>query len=80
MKLKKYQKEKLNECIAKIAIMPVDDIKPTDTFYNDYRMDSLDYIELIMDIEIEFEISIPDEKAEAVKTVQDAYDLLATFL
>ena len=81
MKLKRSQKERVNQCIAKILLLQVDDIKPTDTFYDDYRFDSLDTIELIMEIESEFGITEPfDFEAETVKTVQDAYDLLATLL
>lgn len=41
-------------------------------FINDLGADSLDTVELIMELEKEFGISIPDEKAEGIATVQDA--------
>jgi len=41
-------------------------------FTNDLGADSLDTVELIMEFEKEFNISIPDEKAETIQTVGDA--------
>ncbi|MDX1939165.1 MAG: acyl carrier protein [Saprospiraceae bacterium] len=46
------------------------------SFTNDLGADSLDTVELIMEFEKEFEISIPDEKAETITTVGDAIDYL----
>jgi len=45
---------------------------PTASFTNDLGADSLDTVELIMEFEKEFEISIPDEDAEKIGTVGDA--------
>ena len=45
---------------------------PTASFTNDLGADSLDTVELIMEFEKEFEISIPDEDAEKIATVGDA--------
>ena len=42
------------------------------SFTNDLRADSLDTVELIMEFEKEFDIQIPDDKAESIATVQDA--------
>ena len=42
------------------------------SFTNDLGADSLDTVELIMEFEKEFDISIPDEEAEKIKTVGDA--------
>ena len=42
------------------------------SFTNDLGADSLDTVELIMEFEKEFEIQIPDDKAEAISTVGDA--------
>ena len=41
-------------------------------FINDLNADSLDTVELVMEFEDEFELSIPDEEAEKIKTVGDA--------
>ena len=41
-------------------------------FINDLNADSLDTVELVMEFEDEFELSIPDEEAEKIQTVGDA--------
>ncbi len=46
------------------------------SFTNDLGADSLDTVELIMEFEKEFDISIPDEKAEQIQTVGQAVEFL----
>ena len=46
------------------------------SFTNDLGADSLDTVELIMELEKEFDIQIPDDKAEAIATVGDAIDFI----
>ncbi len=48
------------------------DIQPEASFTNDLGADSLDIVELVMEFEKEFNISIPDEDAEKISTVGDA--------
>ncbi len=48
------------------------EVKPEAAFTTDLGADSLDTVELIMEFEKEFGISIPDEKAESIQTVGDA--------
>ena len=48
------------------------EVKPEASFTNDLGADSLDTVELIMEFEKEFGISIPDDKAEKISTVGDA--------
>ena len=48
------------------------DVTATASFTNDLGADSLDTVELIMEFEKEFGISIPDEEAENISTVGDA--------
>ena len=48
------------------------EVKPEASFTNDLGADSLDTVELIMEFEKEFGISIPDDKAETIQTVGDA--------
>ena len=48
------------------------DVKPEASFTNDLGADSLDTVELIMEFEKVFGISIPDDKAEKIATVGDA--------
>ena len=53
------------------------EVTPEASFTNDLGADSLDTVELIMEFEKEFEIAIPDEKAENIQTVGHAVEYLA---
>ena len=48
------------------------EVKPEATFTNDLGADSLDTVEVIMELEKEFNITIPDDQAEKIATVGDA--------
>ena len=48
------------------------EVKPEATFTNDLGADSLDTVELIMELEKEFNITIPDDQAEKIATVGDS--------
>ena len=50
------------------------DIKRETSFINDLNADSLDTVELVMEFEDEFDMSIPDEEAEKIQTVGAAVD------
>lgn len=50
------------------------DIKPESTFIEDLKADSLGLVELALAFEEAFEIDIPDEDVEKIRTVQDAID------
>lgn len=52
------------------------DVKPDASFTNDLGADSLDTVELIMEFEKEFDVTIPDEDAEKISTVGDAISYL----
>lgn len=52
------------------------DVKPASSFANDLGADSLDTVELVMALEEEFDIEIPDEAAEGIATVQSAVDYI----
>lgn len=54
------------------------DVKPEANFINDLGADSLDTVELVMALEEEFEIEIPDEAAEKILTVQDAVNFISS--
>ncbi|MCK6486596.1 MAG: acyl carrier protein [Phycisphaerae bacterium] len=47
------------------------------SFVNDLNADSLDTVELVMEFEDEFELTIPDEEAEKIQTVGQAVDYIA---
>ncbi|MEM9542506.1 MAG: acyl carrier protein [Cyanobacteria bacterium P01_E01_bin.42] len=51
-------------------------IKPESTFAEDLGADSLDIVELVMALEEEFDIEIPDDAAEKISTVQLAVDYI----
>ena len=53
-----------------------DEVTPEATFVEDLRADSLDMVELSMAFEEEFQIDIPDEDAEKIKTVQDSVNYI----
>lgn len=52
-------------------------VTPSTSFLEDCGADSLDIVELVMELEAEFGVTIPDEEAENIKTVGDAIDYLA---
>ena len=51
-------------------------IKPETSFINDLGADSLDIVELVMEFEEAFDMSIPDEDAEKIRTVGDAINYI----
>ena len=51
-------------------------VKPEAQFVNDLGADSLDTVELIMALEEKFDVQIPDEKAEKIKTVGEAIEYI----
>ncbi|MEZ4872542.1 MAG: acyl carrier protein [Bdellovibrionales bacterium] len=53
-----------------------DRVKPEASFIEDLGADSLDIVELVMAMEEEFDLEIPDEDAEKLKTVQDVLNYL----
>ncbi|MEO0649767.1 MAG: acyl carrier protein [Planctomycetota bacterium] len=57
-----------------------DKISRETSFVNDLGADSLDTVELVMEFEDEFEISIPDEDAEKIQTVGNAIDYITSKL
>ncbi len=63
---------KLTKIITDRLGVEPDQIVPTATFNEDLGADSLDIVELIMGIEEEFDIEIPDEDAEKLTTVGEA--------
>ena len=56
--------------VAQLGVEPVE-VAIVSTFMDELGADSLDIVELIMAFEEEFNIEIPDEAAEKIKTVQD---------
>ena len=63
--------DKLKEIIAEQLSVDEDTITPEANIQEDLGADSLDIVELIQTIEDEYDISIPDEAVEEIKTVND---------
>ena len=64
--------EKVQSIIAEKLSVDAADVMPEKSFTNDLGADSLDTVELIMEFENVFGVSIPDEDAEKIQTVGDA--------
>jgi acyl carrier protein len=56
--------------------VPEDQVKPDSKFIEDLGADSLDIVELIMAMEEEFEVEIPDDEAEKIRNVNDVISYL----
>ena len=68
--------ERVKNIIVEQWGVEADQVKPEGQFVNDLGARSLDTVELIMALEEEFDIEIPDEKAEKIKTVGEAIDYI----
>jgi len=70
--------QRIIELIAEQLEKDISEISPEMSFADDLGADSLDLVELIMTVEEEFDIEIPDEEAEQMKQVKDAIDYVKT--
>ena len=68
--------QKVVDIIAQNLDVNKTEVVPTASFINDLNADSLDIVELVMAIEKDFDIEIPDDEAEKIRTVQDAIDYI----
>ena len=66
--------EKMIDIIVEQLSVDKDKVVAGASFVDDLGADSLDLVELIMAMEEEFDVEIPDEEAEKIATVQDAID------
>ena len=64
--------EKVKKIVSEQLAVPDDQITPQKSFEADLGADSIGLVELMMQFEDKFEMSIPDEEAETIKTVGDA--------
>lgn len=72
--------EKLQGIIAEVLNVETEDITLSTTFVDDLGADSLDIFQIIMGIEEEFDIEIPQEAAETIVTVGDAVEQIKSAL
>jgi len=68
--------ERVKEVIVEQLGVDEDQVTLDASFTDDLGADSLDTVELIMAFEEEFDIEIPDEEAEKIKTVKDVVDYI----
>lgn len=68
--------DKVKQIVAEQMGVDVSEISRETSFANDLNADSLDTVELVMELEDEFETSIPDEEAEKIQTVGHAIDYI----
>ncbi|NIO17311.1 MAG: acyl carrier protein [Deltaproteobacteria bacterium] len=68
--------QKVKEIIANQLGKELSEIPLESSFMDDLGADSLDVVELVMAMEEEFKIEIPDEDAEKIKTVKDAVEYI----
>jgi acyl carrier protein len=71
-----FDESKVREIIAKELEVDVKQLTPEAKFIEDLGADSLDIVELVMALEEEFGLDIPDEDADKLKTVGDAMNYL----
>lgn len=64
--------DRVKEIVSKQLAVPEDQVTPQKSFEADLGADSIGLVELMMQFEEKFEMSIPDEEAEQIKTVGDA--------
>ncbi|WP_304518712.1 MULTISPECIES: acyl carrier protein [Clostridium] len=68
--------EKIRACIASQLSIDEEEIKMESSFMNNLGADSLDIVELIMALEEEYDIEIPDEDVEKIATVGDIVEYI----
>ena len=69
-------KEKVTEIIANQLSVPVEKVKGDTNIAEELGADSLDLVEILMSLEDEFGISIPDEVIPNIKTINDIVDFI----
>ncbi|MBZ5720536.1 MAG: acyl carrier protein [Acidobacteriia bacterium] len=73
---KKESMEKVKQIISEQLGVDESEVTPSASFVDDLGADSLDQVELVMALEEAFDLEIPDEDAEKIRTVQDAIDYI----
>lgn len=68
--------EKVQEKVSEQLGVDVDEVTMESSFIDDLGADSLDIVELLMALEEEFDIEIPDEEAEKLSTVGDVVEYI----
>ncbi|MGD2108823.1 MAG: acyl carrier protein [Phycisphaerae bacterium] len=72
--------EKVIQVVSDQMSVDKSEISRNTSFVNDLNADSLDTVELVMELEDEFDLTIPDEEAEKLKTVGEAIEYIQKHL
>jgi acyl carrier protein len=72
--------QKVVQIVSEQMSVDKNEISRETSFVNDLNADSLDTVELVMELEDEFDMTIPDEDAEKLKTVGEAIDYIRKHL
>ena len=72
--------ERICKIIAEQLSQDIEEVVPEASFIDDLGADSLDLVELVMHMEEEFDVEIPDEEAENIRSVQDAINYVKQHL
>ncbi|MFZ1863775.1 MAG: acyl carrier protein [Polyangiales bacterium] len=70
--------QKVKEIVSDKLDVDADDIQEDKDFVEDLKADSLAIVEVVLALEEQFEIEIPDEDTEKIKTVRDAIEYIKT--
>ncbi len=68
---------RFSKCAVEVLSVSEDQVTPEARFGDDLDADSLDLVELVMALEEEFGIEVPEEELEGIETIGQAYDLVA---
>ena len=68
--------KKFQECVAEVLDVPSDEIRPEATWQEDLDADSLAVVEIILVVDEEFDIKVPDADSENMTTVSQAFELV----
>jgi len=72
--------DKVFQIVAEQMSVDKGELNRNTSFVNDLNADSLDTVELVMELEDEFDLTIPDEEAEKLKTIGEAIDYIKKHL
>jgi acyl carrier protein len=72
--------EKIRSIICEVLGTSEDEVTPDSTFVDDLGADSLDVFQIIMGIEEEFDVEIPNDAAEKIVTVNDAVEQIKAYI
>lgn len=71
---------RFRKCAVEVLSVSEDQVTPEAKFGDDLDADSLDLVELVMALEEEFDVSVPEEELEDIQTVAQAFELVTSKL